>query len=83
MAPLVGIMNDKIGAYDKPVSIRQVLKDNKVDMSWMDWLAWSPAACKELKHLCTRVTKKKRESKNKQTQGQQVQNPFQSTFRPS
>ncbi|KAL8795800.1 MAG: hypothetical protein Q9182_007483 [Xanthomendoza sp. 2 TL-2023] len=56
--PLVGMMNDTQGSFKKPVSIRQVLKDNKVDMSFMDFMAWSPSACKELKRLCTRVTNK-------------------------
>ena len=57
--PLMGMMNESTGAYDKPVSIRQMLKQNKVDISWMDWLAWSPDACKEIKRLCTRVAKKR------------------------
>lgn len=56
--PLVGMMNESTGAYDRPISVRQVLKQNKVDISWLDWIAWSPDACKELKRLCTRVTKK-------------------------
>lgn len=51
-------MNDS-GAFDKPVSIRQVLMDNKVDISFLDLMVWSPAACREMKCLCTRVTKKK------------------------
>lgn len=57
--PLVGMFDESSGAYDKPVSVRQVLKANKVDMTWMDWMAWSPDACKELKRLCTRVAKKR------------------------
>ena len=36
--PLVGMMNET-GAYDKPLSIRHVLKNNKVDITWMDYLA--------------------------------------------
>jgi len=38
LAPLMDMMNDKIGAYDKSMFIRQILKDNKVE-SWMNWLA--------------------------------------------
>ena len=57
--PLVGMFNDLLGKYDSPVSIRYVLQNNKVDMSWMDLMAWSPAACKELKRMCTRVPKKR------------------------
>lgn len=51
-------MIDEISrAFDKPVSVREVLKWNKVDISLMDWMAWSPSTCKELKRLCTRVSK--------------------------
>ncbi len=57
--PLVGMLDETTEAYDKPLSIRHVLKNNKVDMTWMDYLAWSPAACKELKRLCTRMSKKR------------------------
>ena len=66
------MLDDTIGAYDKPLSIRHVLKNNKVNMIWMDYLAWSPAACKELKRLCTRVSKK-RVPKAKLGQYQQYQ----------
>jgi hypothetical protein len=59
MQPLVGMLDDITGIYDKPLSVRQVLKHNKVDISLMDWIAWSPSACKELKRLCTRVSKKR------------------------
>ena len=56
--PLIDMMNDVTGSYNKPISIRQILKQNKIDMSWMNWITWSPDACKELKRLCTRVAKK-------------------------
>lgn len=55
--PLVGMFNGV--QYDSPVSVRQVLQNTKVDMTWMDLVAWSPAVCKELKRLCTRVPKKR------------------------
>ena len=73
--PLVGQMNDS-GAFDKPVSIRQVLMDNKVDMSFLDLMVWSPTACRELKRLCTRVTKKKGKK------GKQPEQPLQPSFNP-
>lgn len=57
--PLIGMFNDSLGRYDSPVSIRQLLQNNKVDISWMDLVAWSPAVCKEMKRLCTRVAKKR------------------------
>lgn len=37
--PLVDMMNDVTGSYDKPISVQQILKQNKIDMSWMDWIA--------------------------------------------
>lgn len=50
--PLVGMMNESTGTYGRPISVRQMLKQNKVDISWMDWIACSPDACRELKRLC-------------------------------
>lgn len=58
--PLVGMLNETTGACEKPVSIRELLKNTKVDVSLLDLVAWSPASCKEVKRLCTRVTKKKK-----------------------
>lgn len=55
--PLVGMFNGT--QYENPVSVRQILQNNRLDLSWMDFVAWSPAACKELKRLCTRVPKKR------------------------
>ena len=52
--PLAGMIDEISGAFDKPVSVREVLKRNRVDTSLMDWIAWSPT-CKELKtflHSC-------------------------------
>jgi hypothetical protein len=46
--PLVGMFNDALGKYDPPISIRHVLQTNKIDMTWMDLVAWTPAVCKEL-----------------------------------
>ena len=57
--PLLGMFNDTIGSYDKAISVRQMLQGNKIDISWMDLVAWSPQVCKELKRICTRVTKKR------------------------
>ena len=44
---LVRLMNDQ-GSLDSPVSVRNVLQTTKVDMTWMDLVAWSPAVCREL-----------------------------------
>jgi hypothetical protein len=57
--PVVGMFNETLGKYDTPISIRQVLKANKVDISWMDLIAWSPGVCREIKRMCTRVAKKR------------------------
>ena len=56
---LVGLYNEGLLKYDSPVSVRQVLQNTKIDMNWMDLVAWSPAICRELKRLCTRVPKKR------------------------
>lgn len=34
--PLIDMMNDVTGSYNKPISVRQILKQNKIDMSWMN-----------------------------------------------
>jgi len=51
--------NESLSKYDAPTSVRQVLQQNKVDVTWMDLAAWSPAFCKELKRIVTRVPKKR------------------------
>lgn len=83
--PLVGMFNETLGRFDSPVSIRQVLQNNKVDMTWMDLVAWSPAVCRELKRLCTRVAKKRvpkaSQPQDSQSQAQQGSAP-QFTFQP-
>lgn len=58
--PLVGMLNETTGVHKKPVSIRELLKGTKVDVSLLDLVAWSPSSCKEVKCLCTRGTKKKK-----------------------
>lgn len=57
--PLARMIDEISGVFDKPVSVREVLKRNRVDISLMDQMAWSPSACKELKRLCTRVSRKR------------------------
>lgn len=78
MAPLVGMFNDILGTYDKAIPIRDVLKEAKVDLTWMDFLAWSPAICRELKRVCTRVAKKRfPKPKTRQSNDQPMQPPQQ------
>ena len=82
LQPIVGLFNDSLGKYDSPMSIRQMLQRTKVDMSWMDLVAWSPAIGRELKRLCTRVAKKREKKLAKQPQPPQVPSfPF-GTFNP-
>jgi hypothetical protein len=64
------MFNDLAGKYDSLISIREVLQRNKVDISWMNLVAWSSVVCRELKRLCTRVAKKKG---SKAKQPQQIQ----------
>ena len=59
LQPLIGMYNDAQGKFDPAVSIRHVMQQNRLDMTLMDMLAWSPAMCKELKRLCTRVTNRR------------------------
>lgn len=54
-----GSKNEITGVHKKSVSIRELLKGTKVDVSLLDLVAWSPASCKEVKRLCTRVANKK------------------------
>jgi len=80
LQPLVGMFNESLNKYDAPTSVRQVLQQNKVDMTWMDLAAWSPAFCKELKRIVTRVPKK-RDPKKSSLQQNPTQFPqFQPVF---
>ena len=66
-APVVGMFNDQMGKYDSPISIRYLLQNNKVDITWMDLVAWSPSVAREIKRMCTRVTKKRMPKAKKNT----------------
>lgn len=81
LQPLVGMFNDAQGKFDSAVSVRSVLSHNKIDMTWMDMLAWSPAMCRELKRLCTQVTSKRaKKSSNPAPPAQPI--PFPQAFMP-
>ena len=56
------MLNDASNKYDTIILIRQVLQNNKINLFWMNFIAWFLTVCRKLKRLCTRVTKK-RESK--------------------
>ena len=53
--PMVGLFNEETGGFDQPNSVRAVLKSTKIDISEMDLVAWSPAACREMKRLFTQI----------------------------
>ena len=57
--PLVGQLNDLTGIVTKPISIRKILADNKIDMFFFRFNDMVPTACRKFKKLCTRITKKK------------------------
>ena len=59
MNPIVDMINDNTGFIDKQTSIRQLMKNNKVDMTWMNLCAWSPSVCREMKRLLMRMPKKR------------------------
>ena len=40
--PMVDLFNDATGTYDRLVFVRQVLKDNQIVMSLLDFMAWFP-----------------------------------------
>ena len=64
--PLVGMFNESKGAHDSPISVRQMLQNTKVDISWMDLIAWSPAIQREIKRCATRVAAKRAKKSAKQ-----------------
>ena len=56
----VGLLNENDGSVDKAMSICQLLKTPKIDMSWIDFCVWSPTACLELKRLITQMSNKRK-----------------------
>ena len=82
LQPIVGMFNDALGRFEPVVSVKDVLRVNKIDMTWMDMLAWSPAMCKELKRLCTRVTNKKTKKSGNTTAPPAQPIPFPQNFQP-
>lgn len=51
------MLNDVKGEYEKLVSIEEILKSTRSDISLLDLVTWSPALYNEIKKLCTQVTK--------------------------
>ena len=70
ITPIVGLMDEETGFLDRPMSVRQLLKTQKVDLTWMDFCVWSPTVCRELKRLLTRMSNRKRKGKAAGNTGQ-------------
>ncbi|EEQ35400.1 uncharacterized protein MCYG_08219 [Microsporum canis CBS 113480] len=62
LGPITAFTKEE-GAEDKPLSVRDILKTAKLDITLLDLLAWSPAACQEVKRLTTRRSSKKPKAK--------------------
>ncbi|SLM36249.1 hypothetical protein LPUS_05745 [Lasallia pustulata] len=62
--PLVGLINEDTGFVDKPTSVRQLLRSQKVDMTWMDFCVWSPTVCREIKRLLTRMSNRRKKGES-------------------
>ena len=57
---LVGCMDDKTGVIEEPVSLREILRKTHFNISLIDYFAWSPMACTELRRLLTKAVKGKK-----------------------
>ncbi|SLM39631.1 Zinc finger, CCHC-type [Lasallia pustulata] len=62
--PLVELINEDTGFVDKPTSVRQLLRSQKVDMTWMDFCVWSPTVCREIKRLLTRMSNRRKKGES-------------------
>ena len=55
---LMNMFNDATKIYDKSVSVRQILKNNKMNMSLLNFMIWFSKTCREMKRLITKMIKK-------------------------
>ena len=53
------MFNDAIEIYDKSVSVWQILKNNKMNMSLLNFMTWFSKTCRKIKRLTTKIIKKK------------------------
>ena len=56
---IVNIINDNTEFIDKQTSIHQLMKNNKIDMTWMNLCVWSSSVCQKMKRLLIRMSKKR------------------------
>ena len=56
---IIDLMNDFIETYDKFVFIRNVLKQNKIDINFMNWIVWFFAVCRKIKRFCIKIFKQR------------------------
>ena len=56
---IVDIIDDNTEFIDKQTSICQLMKNNKIDMTWMNLCVWSSSVCQKMKRLLIRMSKKR------------------------
>ena len=56
---IVDIIDDNTEFIDKQTSICQLMKNNKIDMTWMNLCVWSSSVCQKMKRLLMRMSKKR------------------------
>ena len=56
---IVNIINNNTEFINKQTSICQLMKNNKIDMTWMNLCVWSSSVCQKMKRLLMRMSKKR------------------------
>ena len=56
---IVNIINNNTEFINKQTSICQLMKNNKIDMTWMNLCVWSSSVCQKMKRLLIRMSKKR------------------------
>ena len=59
MTLLIDIFNDILDTYDKIILIRNILKEAKMNLTWINFLTWFSIICKKLKKVCIKIIKKR------------------------
>ena len=57
--PLIEMFDEFKKSYNKFISIRQILKKNKIDLFWINFIVWFSETCRKFKKLCIKIAKKK------------------------
>ena len=77
---IIDILDDASSKYDSTISIRQIFQNNKIDLIWMNLIAWFLTVCRKFKRFCTRVIKKREFKKIADQQSAQQFNPMISQY---